>query len=162
MDANLTVIIIFGAALSLALIFIMVAAWMVERRIVEGNRRLDLRVVDVEARLLFLSQAVVPIATSFQAALIKRLTHYHEPRTDELMERLGPPSTLTPEEEAELMDRLDKRSRDMGDLISEDERNAAKILPIVIQMAKAEAEVLRNAPGLFKLVAVTTDARASR
>jgi hypothetical protein len=107
----------------------------------------------MEAKLAVLSAAVVPISTAFQAILIKELTHFHTPRMDELLAKVGP-GTLTADEERELAVALLQREADMGELITASERDAAHILPLVITRAKAEAELMKGKPVLFKLVTV--------
>jgi len=111
------------------------------------------RVAEMEAKFAVLAQAVVPISTAFQAILIKELTHFHTPRMDELLGKVGPPSILTPSEEQELADALRAREIEVDDRISDAERDAAHILPIIIKRAKAEA-LTPDKPVLFKLVTV--------
>ena len=126
-----------------------------DSRTVTGAER-DRRITELERQLSLVNQAVVPISTAFQAILIKELTHYHTPRMDELMVKLGPPDVLSEAEEAELIDALDERTRDMGDLISDAERDAARMLPMVMKRARAETEAAAataNAP-VIKVVLV--------
>jgi len=114
------------------------------------------RLVEVERQLALVGQAVLPISTAFQAILIKELTHMHTPRMDELLAKIGPPSTLTEKEETELADGLAQRAMDMGDMISASERDAALILPLVIKRAKAESAALAlGDPTTLRLVTVS-------
>lgn len=114
------------------------------------------RITELERQLSLVTQAVVPISTAFQAILIKELTHYHTPRMDELMTRVGPPSTLSIAEEAELAHLLSQRTKDMGDEITESERDAAMILPIVMKRARAEAVLIDGAsPSIIRLVSIS-------
>jgi hypothetical protein len=119
------------------------------------HARVLTRLTEVEAKLALVNQAVIPISTAFQAILIKELTHFHTPEMDALMVKVGPPNLLTPEEEARLAVLLTARTEDMGPLISDSERDAAKILPIVMKRARAEAATIDAAETLkLKLVTV--------
>jgi len=125
------------------------------KAIADDHQRVLNRLVELETKLALVNQAVIPISTAFQAILIKELTHFHTPEMDALMEKIGPPNTLTDEEERRLAQLLDERTRDMGPLISDAERDAAKILPAVMKRARAEAAVIDTAEGLkLKLVTV--------
>jgi len=121
------------------------------------HARLLARVAELENKVGLVSQAVLPISTAFQAILIKELTHFHTPVLDALLAKLGPPFLLTPEEERALLHELRQRERDMGPMITEPEREAAQILPIVMKRAKAEAEMSLIRPAIaveFKLISV--------
>jgi hypothetical protein len=114
------------------------------QRIKEGHDKLMQRVAELERDSALVKAAVVPITTAFQALLIKELTHFHTPVMDKLMEKIGPPNTLTPEEEVQLATLLEERSRDMADAIPESERDAAQILPIVMRRAKVEQDQIEQ------------------
>lgn len=117
------------------------------------RRETDRRVAELEQQLSAVKQSVVPISAAFQAILIKELTHYHTPRMDELMERIGPPSTLSPAEEQELFTLLVQRTQDLNGRISDSEREAAEILPAVMRRAKVEAlEVEKTKLAIVKVV----------
>src|SRR5678815_4707353 len=94
----------------------------------------------------------MPISTAFQAILIKELTHFHTPVMDALMSKIGPPFTLTAAEETELIAALEQRTQDMAAEISDSERDAAKILPLVMKRAKLEALALQPEDTRLKLV----------
>lgn len=119
------------------------AAVQKARALAEENKHLTSRVTEVESKLALVNQAVVPISTAFQAILIKELTHFHTPEMDALMVKLGPPNTLTAEEEERLAEMLKERSE--GPDIPDSERNAAAILPTIIKRAKEECEVIDKA-----------------
>ena len=104
----------------------------------ESNEKVIQQLAEMQLKLARIDQVVVPINTMMQQLLVKELTHYHEPVTDRLLAKLGPPNTLTEAETKELAKRLDERTRDMGPLISESERGAATILPFIIQRSLAE------------------------
>jgi hypothetical protein len=99
------------------------------------------RVAELEVQLSLVRQAVVPISAAFQAVLIKELTHFHTPVMDKLMEKLGPPFTLTEAEEKELIAALAVRAKDMGDKMSQSERNAATMLPFIMQRVRVQTQV---------------------
>lgn len=105
------------------------------------NERRDMskRVAELELQLSAVKQSVLPISAAFQAILIKELTHYHTPRMDELMVKLGPPVTLTEAEQAELATLLEQRTIDMNGRISDSERDAAIMLPLVVKRVLAES-----------------------
>jgi hypothetical protein len=112
------------------------------------------RLIALEKQLSLLGQAVMPISTAFQAILIKELTHFHTPVMDALLARVGPPSLLSDEEEGELAAALEQRTKDMGDRISDSERDAAKMLPLVMKRAKLEALALQPQDTRLRLVTV--------
>ena len=124
-------------------------------KLAEANLLLLSRVSELEGKLALINQAVIPISTAFQAILIKELTHYHTPEMDALMRKVGPPSTLTEAEEERLAQLLLERTTDMGDAISDSERDAAMILPAVMRRARIEASVLTGTKDMgLKLVTV--------
>ena len=113
-------------------------------RLATENTKLTERVLDMEKQLGMLNQAVLPISTAFQAILIKELTHFHTPEMDALMVKIGPPNTLTDEEMDRLIVMLEERTRDMAAEISESERDAATMLPLVMKRAKHDLEAERK------------------
>lgn len=123
-----------------AVTFLATLYWTKRRERLAGEERTNQRIIDLEKQLATLGATVVPISTAFQALLVKELTHMHTPRMDELLAKIGPPTTLTEAEEEELAAGLAQRAEDMGDLIDESEREAAMLLPLVIKRAKREAE----------------------
>lgn len=102
------------------------------------KEKLLTRVADLERQHAIIGQAILPINALVQAALIKELTHFHEPETDALLEKLGPPSRLTDDELADLEERLIIRESVIDSQISASERDAARMLPMVIRRVKAE------------------------
>lgn len=111
-----------------------------------------------ETELAVLRQQVVPISAAFQAVLVQNLTHYHTPELDALMVKLAP-YTLTKEEFNRLITLLDERTRDMGPEISEEEREAAIILPYVIRRVRADQERRGLAAEPLVRILVTTRER---
>jgi len=106
-------------------------------KIAEGHDELVARVTANEVLLATLTSSVQPIATAFQAVLIKELTHFHTPEMDSLMVKLGPPSAIIPEEMARLVVLLKEREIAVDDQITDSERDAAHILPAVIKRSIA-------------------------
>lgn len=96
----------------------------------------------------------MPLAVALQTQLVRELTHYHTPRMDALLQKLGPPITLTPAEMAELQAAILEREGDMGAAISPEERDAAHILPVVIQRAQRESVQVTTMPILAQLVLI--------
>lgn len=134
----------------LTAMFTFAAAWFWHTRkakddkttaIAEATKRLTDRVNELEAEHRLVKAAVQPITSAFQAILIKELTHFHTPELDALMAKLlhEPPITLTEHEERRMAVLLEERTRDMGEQISDSEREAATILPVVIKRARVEA-----------------------
>ena len=124
------------------------------RQVQDAHSQMVLRLGAVERQLGLIGQAVLPISTAFQAILIQELTHYHTPVLDALLVKLGPPFNLTPDEEADVLRLLEERERDLGDQISDSERDAAHILPLIMKRAKIEAQALAGEPSQLRLVAV--------
>jgi hypothetical protein len=90
---------------------------------------------------------------------MKQLTHYHTPRLDLLLSKLGPPFMLTAEEEHELYNLLDIRTRDMGSEIDSSEREAAAMLPLVISRVRAELVVRARDMDLKVVMVHRTEAK---
>jgi hypothetical protein len=96
------------------------------------------RIVELERQAALVSGAVVPISAAFQITLIRDLTHFHTPEMDALMVKLGPPLALSEEEALRLEHLLSERAKDMGLEISDAERDAAAMLPLVMRRVKAD------------------------
>lgn len=121
-----------------------------------SHDNLVLEVIELSKDMALMKQSVAPISTAFQSVLAKEMTHMHTLIMDALLVKIGPPYTLTPEEEVQLATLLKQRMVDMGDEITEQEREAAEIFPIIIKRAKAEAQALREGKPI-DVVAVTFD-----
>ncbi len=107
-----------------------------------AQEQLVVRVYELERQLSLLGAQVLPLSAAFQAVLVKELTHFHTPEMDALLLKLGPPNIITNEEMEKLIVMLQERERDLGDDISESERDAAHILPIVAKRAKYAMEAI--------------------
>jgi hypothetical protein len=112
----------------------------------------DARLVDLERQVGLLTQTVQPLSAAFQAILVKQLSHFHTPHIDLLLSKLGPPVLLTAAEEIELAKELQQRALDLVAEISAGEREAAMMLPYVIQRVRREA--VQKVPLDVVLVAV--------
>jgi hypothetical protein len=138
--------------------------------IAADHEKVKARLEAAESKLALIDQVITPINTMMQALLVKQLTHYHTPEMDALMVKLGPPNTLSHAEEARLLVLLEERTRDMHDLITPEERDAAVILPVIMKRARAEqksitdaAEVGARLVAVVSLIAVPADtAEAAR
>src|ERR1700690_401895 len=119
------------------------------------KRQIDSLVEQLKA----LKDSVQPISMAFQQFLIKELTHFHEKRTDELLEKMGPPYILTDAEEKEVVAALDKRIKEAAELMTESELDAARMLPMMIRRVKAELAMGIPAapPPDLKLVVVPSE-----
>jgi hypothetical protein len=122
--------------------------------IAENHEELTNRVAAIETQLALVGQTILPMSTAFQAILVKELTHFHTPEVDALLVKVGPPNILTVQEAKDLEVALEKRVREVDPLIGESERDAARMLPMVMKRAKLEAEVLGDYPVRLKLVTV--------
>jgi hypothetical protein len=133
----------FGQMIISALITFLASRYWVLRSIRQKNEE---RMTEVEKQLALVKQSITPISAAFQAILIKELTHFHTPVMDALMVKVGPPYTLTDVEEKELIAALEVRMQEVGSLITESERDAAAMLPMVIKRVKAELAMGVSAP----------------
>jgi hypothetical protein len=113
----------------------------------------EVRIKRLENQYDVLRPGVLPISTAFQTVLRQDLTHFHTPEMDALMVKLGPPYVLTEAEAARLVEMLAERARDVSDLISDHERDAATMLPMVIRRVRAEAEAAGSEP-LVRIIIV--------
>jgi hypothetical protein len=157
---NSIVLTTFGSALS----FVVAWYWFTRHaRVRDADRAreeqsiLRGRVTELEKQLIAIGTQVVPMNAAFQAILIKELTHAHTPRMDELLVKLGPPYILTDQEAAELSTALEARYKNIDALVDESERDAAKILPLVMKRVKAEAELLMADPNTPLVLRVVTN-----
>jgi hypothetical protein len=111
------------------------------------------RIRTLEQQVALVNQSIQPISIAFQSLLVKQLTHYHTPDIDELLQKLGPPSTLTDVESIKLAEALEARTRDVDSQIDQSERVAAALLPFVMERVKIENEQIGRNHSLM-LVAV--------
>lgn len=88
------------------------------------------RITELERKASATDFLVAPVAAAMQAILVKTLTHDHAPELDALLAKLSPYS-LTPEEAERIVVLLEERETE---LVNEEERDAAHILPAVIRM----------------------------
>lgn len=162
MSLGIIILLVVGAmAVSVCSTFVVTRAYDRQRALAALSRQMahdhwqfQQRLRTLESQLGAIGDRVLPITTAFQALLVQELTHFHEPRTDALLTKLGPPITLTDAEEAELLHRLRQREVDMGHLITPSERDAARILPLIMKRIRAENDMLGQVPPLFQLVTI--------
>lgn len=119
--------------------------------------RTKARIEELERQLGLFGQTILPISAAFQAILVKQLTHFHTPVLDGLLKKLGPPYELTDAEAAELARLLEEREVVVDDQIDESEREAARMLPLVMKRVKAEFELLQTAPISLQMVTVAPE-----
>jgi hypothetical protein len=125
---------------------------------VVANALRDGKIVDLEKQLGIISASVTPIAMAFQSILIKELTHYHTPELDALLARIGPPSTLSIADVERMELLLSAREHDPDVKIPASERDAARMLPMVIRRAIIEAAQKTMQPGtLVQFVSLPPD-----
>ena len=124
------------------------------RLIADGHTKLVNEVADLKERLSLVTAQVVPFSTAFQQILVAQLTHAHTPELDALMAKLGPPITLTEAEEKEMYHLLLARQQEVE--FTEEERDAATILPYVIKRARREQAQITMAEGVrLQMVGIT-------
>src|SRR5580693_9206529 len=123
-------------------------------RIAKEHADLVERVIATEKTLALINQAIMPMSTAFQAILVKELTHFHTPELDALLAKLGPPSTITDAEMLRLEEGLRNRIRDVDELVSQSERDAASILPVIIKRSQREFEQVGSTPRRLRLVSI--------
>lgn len=119
-----------------------------------ARRAIDERIDGLDHQLALVTQAVVPIAVAFQGVLVRELTHTFDPQVDRLLAKLGPPSTLTRAEERELFAAMQHRAEDPNSRISASERDAARLLPLIVRRVQAEASHLATAPTMLQLISM--------
>jgi hypothetical protein len=150
--------VLVGGLVFLGLLCPLVQLWRTTRQQLAQSRThektLQARLQAIDHQLALVGQAVLPISMAFQAVLVKELIHYHTPRVDELLRKLGPPFQLTEPEEVELVAALQRQEDVMGAQITDAERDAARILPLVMKRAKIEAQVFVATPLIFRLITV--------
>jgi len=134
-----------GILLTAALAFLGTMFWRWRRRadlrIAANNvllKALQDQLSAQQGQLLMLGTAVQPLTAAMASMLVKALTHYHSPETDALLAKVGPPNTLTMEEEKRLGKTMQERSVDMADVISPLERNAAQLLLLIVERNRLE------------------------
>jgi len=152
---NSIVLLVLSSAVTFA------AAWFWFTKTARAKEQADTlrRVAELETQLKLVGQTILPLSAAFQAVLVKQLTHYHTPEMDALMVKLGPPYTLTPGEAARLGVLLEERTRDMGDLIDEAERDAARMLPMVMKRVASDVALETTVAPELRFVAVRVSDR---
>ena len=131
------------AVLGAGLFFLGMAYWrlLTKKEVAKATldataESVEMRFSQLQSQLLILGQAVQPLTAAMAAVLVKSLTHFHQPGTDALLAKIGPPSTLTRAEEKELATAMDARMTD-GD-ITLLERNSAQLLLLFIERSRLE------------------------
>ena len=138
--------------LSTLLSFLSAYFWFVKTQTAKDRDKAlaahDKSVADIFAlqkEIDILQHSIQPISGAFQAMLIEKLTHEHEIESDALLVKIGPPNVLTPTETLRLGVLLDIRIADQTGRISDNEKDAATILPVVMRMAELERKTLIEA-----------------
>jgi hypothetical protein len=94
-------------------------------------------VQDLHARPLQLADAV-PLTVAIQTLLVRELVRWQTPTVATLLTKLGPPYRLTAAEEALLIAALEARATEPTLTIPASEREAARMLPLVMQRLRRE------------------------
>jgi hypothetical protein len=103
----------------------------------QAEKQMQDRVTELEMKLVALTTAVTPLSAAMQAVFIKELTHFHTPELDNLLSKVND-GDLPDEDEPRLFRLLEERSRDLNGRISDSERDAAIMLPMMMKRVKAE------------------------
>lgn len=99
------------------------------------------RLTELDMRVKTLTETVIPISAAFRSVLIRELTHNHTPELDALLQKLEPTNKLTSQEEVRLAVLLRERVVEFNDpLITDSERDAAAMLPMVLKRVQRELE----------------------
>ena len=130
--------------------------WFIYRRergdVYRAHALLVAEVLELRSHMIGTATAV-PINVAIQTLLIKELTHYHTPEVDALLAKLGPPFTLTDDEERALLLALEKREQEKDSQITDSEREAARMLPLIIKRIKRDnATTTPDTPLVFQVV----------
>ena len=115
----------------------------------QSQRDLDLykltsKVYELEKQLALVGAQVLPISAAYQAVLVKELTHFHTPEMDALLDKLLQFHVITDEEMNRLKVLLIERENSINGEITEEERDAARILPIVAKRAKLAMSIVND------------------
>lgn len=113
-------------------------------RLADAEKIRDRRLTELERKQALLEATALPIAAAFLKMAIAKLTHFHTPRMDELLIKVGPPNILTDEELKELTILREERMVEVSDKVDESEKIIAKILPDLIALEKLEAVKLKE------------------
>lgn len=158
---------IVGVTLGALLSFFASHYWFVKservksaERIALANDRLVERIVELEEGQALLRQQALPVTAVMQAILIKELTHPHAIVLDKLLEKIGPPWVLTEKEEVLLNSELAARADEPDETVDDLERDAARMLMMVVRRAQAEAMALRPAKILLTQLPTPRDRAA--
>lgn len=146
-----SIIIIF---ISSAITFLCTWFWGVRRKAEEvrakekelqeaKNQSIFNRIVELEKQAAVIQNLIGPLSIAFQTVLVKELTHFHTPEMDALLEKLGPPYSLSILEEQQLDLMLKERMTNLTD-IPESEREAALMLPYIMKRVRRESITLKN------------------
>jgi hypothetical protein len=140
---NTVVLMVFGALLTFLATWFWTTRAARSREFAEKEKRL----AAVEAQLALVGQTILPLSAAFQAVLVKQLTHFHTPEMDALLLKLES-GALTAEDEIRLRTLLTERETVVDALIDDSERDAARMLPMVIKRVRADTALVGNAPSL--------------
>lgn len=97
------------------------------------------RIIELEQKLAVLSAEAAPIHAAFLAMSIAKLTHFHTPATDKILQKIIYPFSQTEEEIEELRIVMEERMIELNGEIEGAEKIHAKILPDLIRLAHIEA-----------------------
>jgi hypothetical protein len=131
------------SVLTAALIWLGTAYWRLRTAREDKAKALALTAEDVQKQLgefrnqlQLLGQAVQPITAAMSAVLVKSLTHFHKPKVDALLAKVGPPCTLSLREEHDLACEMQTVMSDVS--IPDLERNSARLLLLIVERSRLE------------------------
>ena len=127
--------------------------------IVHSNVLLRRRVSKLEREQAVMGQGILPMFTAVRGVLIKQLTHYHTPELDALMAKIP---DLTEAETARLFVMLAERTVVVDAQIGPEERDAARMLPMVMERARREAEADPKTLVRVQLISTSMEEQESR
>lgn len=105
-------------------------------KIADSTKELTEQVRDLERELEGIKANVKPFSVALQDVLTRRLTNFHTPILDALLQKVGPEMSV--EDEELLREALLRRVDELNGHLEELERDAAIMLPMVMRWVRAE------------------------
>lgn len=112
------------------------------------------RIAALESKQAAMEAEAKPMFATVLAMSIAKLTHFHTPVTDKILEKIVPPFEQTEEEIEELAKAMKERMKDVSGNVDEAEKIHAKILPDLIRLAKIEAQEENNTKTEIQMIKV--------
>lgn len=105
---------------------------------IDRRERSEKRMTEMELQLAVMSAEAKPVQAFMLQVAINKMTHFHTERMDELLSKVGPPSTLTADEEVELETLRQERMVEVHDVVDREEQILAEMFPLQRELAEIE------------------------